>query len=53
MLQNAASDGGSGVLYVQVRGNVRNPSTTQSVTLTSGDEIGLSFQLTVRIPISK
>ncbi len=53
MLQNAASDGGSGMLYVQVRGNVRNPSTTQSVTITSGDEIGLAFQLTVRIPVSK
>lgn len=53
MLQNAASDGGSGVLYVQVRGNVRNPSTTQSVTITSGDEIGLALQLTVRIPVSK
>jgi hypothetical protein len=53
MLQNAASDGGSGALYIQVRGNVRNPSASSSVTITSGDEIGLAFQLTVRIPISK
>ena len=53
MLQNAASSGGSGILYVQVRGTVRNPSATQSVTLTGGDAIGLAFQLTVRIPVSQ
>ncbi len=53
MLTNAASSGGSGTLYVQVRGNVRNPSASQSVTITSTDAIGLTFQLTVRIPVSK
>jgi hypothetical protein len=53
MLQNAASSGGSGAVYVQVRGNVRNPSASSSVTLTGGDEIGLAFQMTVRIPVSK
>jgi hypothetical protein len=53
MLQNAASSGGSGAVYVQVRGNLRNPSASSSVTLTGGDEIGLAFQMTVRIPVSK
>ncbi len=53
MLENAASSGGSGTLYVEVRGTVRNPSATQAVAITPTDEIGLSFQLTVRIPISK
>jgi hypothetical protein len=53
MLQNAASESGSGTLYVQVRGNVRNPSASSSVTIQSGDVIGLAFQLTVRIPVSK
>jgi len=53
MLEDAASDGGSGTLYVEIRGSVRNPSGTQSVTITTTDAIGLSFQLTVRIPMSK
>ncbi len=53
MLQNAAAGGGSGALYLTVRGTIGNPSTTLSVPIASGDEIGLSFQLTVRIPVSK
>ncbi len=53
MLHDAAASGGSGALYLTVRGNVRNPSATQSVALASSDAIGLWFQATVRIPISK
>jgi hypothetical protein len=53
MLQNAASSGGSGTLYVLLRGTVRNPSASASVPISTGDVIGLAFQLTVRIPVSK
>ncbi len=53
MLQDAASSGGSGALYLTVRGSIGNPSTTLSAPIASGDEIGLSLQLTVRIPVSK
>ncbi len=53
MLHDAASSGGSGALFLTVRGSIGNPSATQTVPIASGDAIGLSFQLTVRIPVSK
>jgi len=45
-----ASDAGS--LYIQVRGRVRNPGTGP-IVLTGADVIGLSLEMTARIPISK
>lgn len=42
----------TGVLYVQVRGSVRNPGTGP-IVLTDADVIGLSLELTARVAMSR
>jgi hypothetical protein len=49
MLQNAGKTGTS--LWVQLRGQVSNPSTTTAITITSADSLGITLAATLRIAV--